>query len=147
MSRKLIAAVLAVVAATGVVVATATAGSAATTANVPCASNVLSSMGNGNFAYVPASLAQSTNCYLIQGNGGSGVSALQMALRDCNDHAGIAVDGSFGPATKSAVVTFQSNRARLDGLTVDGVYGVNTRNVMAFPSVTTSTGFCGLPGF
>lgn len=55
-----------------------------------------------------------------EGNRGPAVTALQEALKA--NGANIAVDGSFGPATKKAVIAFQDKR----GLDCDGVVGPNT---------------------
>ncbi|MFE9097812.1 peptidoglycan-binding protein [Streptomyces sp. NPDC007264] len=55
-----------------------------------------------------------------QGDSGSAVTALQ---RQLNAHgASLTVDGSFGPATDSALRSFQSAH----GLTVDGIAGPMT---------------------
>jgi peptidoglycan hydrolase-like protein with peptidoglycan-binding domain len=59
-----------------------------------------------------------------QGNTGPAVQALQ---RQLNAHgASLTVDGDFGPATVSAVQSFQSSH----GLSVDGVAGLQTWNVL-----------------
>ncbi|WP_327287466.1 GH25 family lysozyme [Streptomyces sp. NBC_01198] len=55
-----------------------------------------------------------------QGTTGHSVTAVQYLL-DAHGSA-LAVDGDFGPATRSAVVAFQSSK----GLTADGVVGPNT---------------------
>lgn len=55
-----------------------------------------------------------------QGATGPNVTTVQYLLRH-HGH-GIAADGAFGPATRSAVVSFQSTR----GLTADGVVGSQT---------------------
>jgi N-acetylmuramoyl-L-alanine amidase len=73
---------------------------------------------------------------------GSAVSNLQTLLnvdRQNRGLAAISVDGSFGPATQSAVLTFQAN----NGLTEDGVVGAATwaalDSVQASPSQGTTT--------
>ncbi|MCM0620075.1 peptidoglycan-binding domain-containing protein [Nocardioides bruguierae] len=57
---------------------------------------------------------------LRQGDSGPAVQALQVELNKRG--ASLATDGAFGPATDSAVRSFQSSR----GLSVDGVAGPNT---------------------
>lgn len=57
---------------------------------------------------------------LRRGSKGEDVSALQTALNQYG--YGLAVDGSFGPATQAAVRDYQSK----NGLTVDGVVGTHT---------------------
>lgn len=63
--------------------------------------------------------------YFKQGSTGSGVKWIQWALV----HAGykISIDGSFGPATNSAVRDFQHRH----GLSVDGSVGPATKKVLA----------------
>lgn len=56
-----------------------------------------------------------------QGDTGACVSELQTRLNAKG--ASVAVDGDFGPATLSAVKSFQSH----SGLTVDGIVGPNTK--------------------
>ncbi|HEX6291955.1 MAG TPA: peptidoglycan-binding protein [Herpetosiphonaceae bacterium] len=55
-----------------------------------------------------------------EGDTGSNVKAVQYLLRQHG--SGIAADGVFGPATKSAVISFQQSR----GLTADGIVGSQT---------------------
>src|SRR3989344_1267641 len=58
---------------------------------------------------------------LRQGSSGSQVVSLQTTL------GGLVADGSFGPMTKAAVMSFQSSR----GLTADGVVGPMTGAALA----------------
>ncbi|MFG3128138.1 peptidoglycan-binding domain-containing protein [Streptomyces tendae] len=64
-------------------------------------------------------------CYLKYGSNNSGVSALQWSLNKCYG-AGLAVDGSYGNATRAAVIDLQQ---RLN-IGVDGEYGPQTRDAM-----------------
>jgi len=59
---------------------------------------------------------------LKSGSSGKNVSALQCLLNDRNNNRALIVDGSFGPATYSAVAAFQ----KISGLTPDGIAGQNT---------------------
>lgn len=59
---------------------------------------------------------------LLRGSSGEDVRWLQTALNRA-DNAGLAVDGSFGPLTETAVRNFQ----RRQGLSVDGIVGPITR--------------------
>ncbi|GAA4625040.1 peptidoglycan-binding domain-containing protein [Cellulomonas oligotrophica] len=89
---------------------------------------------------VPFSTTNNTNnCYLVQGNTGTGVRMLQTALRGCYGQA-ITVDGIFGAATRAALV----NAQRRMGVTADGAYGPNTHNAMLFQGYGNGNGtpFC-----
>jgi peptidoglycan hydrolase-like protein with peptidoglycan-binding domain len=67
-----------------------------------------------------SSTSSSSQPKLRQGDRGEAVRTLQKKLN--NHGAGISVDGSFGPATKTAVRTFQAS----SGLKVDSVVGPKT---------------------
>jgi len=60
------------------------------------------------------------------GDSGAKVKAVQSQLNESG--YGLTVDGAFGPATDSAVRSFQSSK----GLGVDGVVGDNTWNKMVW---------------
>jgi peptidoglycan hydrolase-like protein with peptidoglycan-binding domain len=76
----------------------------------------------------PASASQScsslqTSRTLDRGDSGRAVAAVQCALRGhSNEFADLVVDGHFGPATETAVTTFQARKA----LRADGVVGPAT---------------------
>lgn len=70
----------------------------------------------------PASPASAHGPTIIQyGDQTSNVQCVQSGL-NIADNAGLAVDGIFGPATLSAVESFQAGM----GLTVDGIVGPQT---------------------
>jgi peptidoglycan hydrolase-like protein with peptidoglycan-binding domain len=75
------------------------------------------------------------NCLLGAGNAGTAVSRLQIGLNDCNLHAGLAVDGIYGPATQTAV----RNAQRHYGIAADGVYGPQTAAVLRWPVAGNSS--------
>jgi murein L,D-transpeptidase YcbB/YkuD len=88
----------------------------------------------GEVAAVPSYKSGSTNtttCTLSQGASGTGVSTLQLAILQCTS-VSITVDGSFGPATASALKSVQRSK----GISADGIYGTQTRKAMSFPSST-----------
>jgi len=62
------------------------------------------------------------NHVLKQGVTGDAVSAAQHLLVNVYGYSNIAVDGIFGPATRNAVKTFQTEH----NLTADGIVGENT---------------------
>jgi len=82
--------------------------------------------------YAPVQEAASARAYnwtrtLQQGMSGNDVKELQIRVAGfASDSAAqtyVAIDGSFGPATKAAVIRFQ----KAFGLTVDGIAGPQTR--------------------
>ena len=90
------------------------------------------------FAFAMFATTASADCSITTtlrvGSRGLEVQCLQTAL-------GISADGSFGPMTKAAVMTFQAS----SGLVADGVFGPMSRavwmgnNSMSFPAGCSST--------
>jgi peptidoglycan hydrolase-like protein with peptidoglycan-binding domain len=99
------------------------------TADVECLRTVVLPAQDGFTVPLPASSSNSSDCFLVIGDSGAGVSDLQAALKTCNGQSGLAVDGDFGTRTKAAVVAVQ----RAHGITADGGYGNQTRGVMSWP--------------
>ncbi|WP_158621563.1 peptidoglycan-binding domain-containing protein [Streptomyces triticirhizae] len=82
------------------------------------------SYGGSDFLVQPYHKATgSRNCTLGSGASGAAVTALQSALKHCNEQSSLVVDGEFGPATQRAL----TNAQRLRGAAADGVYGPETR--------------------
>lgn len=83
----------------------------------------------GTWSKYPTSDSSTSDTYpgypLVYGSTGSNVTKIQIRLNDLGFNCGTP-DGSFGPATKSAVENFQRSR----GLTVDGIVGPNTWNAL-----------------
>jgi len=77
------------------------------------------STGSTGSAYTPAGFT------LRVGSTGSAVSALQTALNSFGG-AALVVDGSYGPATKAAVMSFQASK----GLVADGIAGPLTQGAL-----------------
>jgi Putative peptidoglycan binding domain len=65
------------------------------------------------------------NCELGYGNENAGVDVLQFTLDNCYG-SGLTQDGEYGSLTEAAVKHVQS----ILGISVDGVYGPQTRNAM-----------------
>lgn len=87
----------------------------------------------GGWYRIPASTSSAGfNCVLETGVTGQGVWALQWALNSCYG-AGLALDSDFGPATYAALLSAQS----AEGISVDGVYGSQSRTYLKWPSRTT----------
>lgn len=82
-----------------------------------------------------ATMASSTSSHptLSVGSHGSAVAILQSALNSNGAH--LAVDGSFGPATLSAVKQFQASQ----DLVTDGIVGPLTWTTLGSPSAPSST--------
>lgn len=108
------------------------------TASTPCTSH--GAFGSGTaLRRVPISAAGSRDCYLIQGNNGAGVSALQTALLYCEGYyIGPGVDGVFGSSTKAGLKNFQLAK----GLVVDGEYGNQTHNAIRFSNTIGGAQYC-----
>jgi peptidoglycan hydrolase-like protein with peptidoglycan-binding domain len=117
-------------AAAGLITASATMASAATphTANVECTGTVILPAQDDFTVPLPGHNG-SSDCFLVINDSGDGVGTLQAALKLCNGQTQLAVDGSFGPLTKAAVIAVQSAH----GITADGGYGNQTRGVMRWP--------------
>ncbi|NTW40993.1 MAG: peptidoglycan-binding protein [Cellulomonadaceae bacterium] len=128
MRSKILSVVAAVALGLTITVGAATASSA--TANTPCVTAKTFNYGTPSVVTLPTTSAGSTDCYLVQGNSGNGVKALQRGLVYCENISvgAYGVDGSFGASTKSAVKLLQS----YNGLVQDGQYGNKTRNAMYF---------------
>ncbi|MBN0039948.1 peptidoglycan-binding protein [Cellulosimicrobium cellulans] len=79
-------------------------------------------------------------CTLSQGRTGYPVTLLQRSLKDCYGQ-NIAVDGSFGPATRSALIAAQ----RTAGVAADGLYGPVTAKAIYHSGYANGSGrqFCG----
>lgn len=110
-----------------------------TTANTPCTSH--GPFGTGlQMRRVPISATGTRDCYLVQGNEGGGVSALQTAIRFCEGYSigPYGVDGKFGADTKAAVKSIQ----RAKRLTIDGEYGNRTHNAIRFSNRIGGADYC-----
>lgn len=84
----------------------------------------------------PPSQVVRDNPILREGSSGSAVIDLQQRLQRAGFSPG-SIDGSFGPATKAAVIAFQ----RAKGLSADGVVGPATWAALApYASGSTATG-------
>ncbi|MCL2876124.1 MAG: peptidoglycan-binding protein [Betaproteobacteria bacterium] len=70
---------------------------------------------------------------LKQGNSGEGVRWIQWHLN--KNGAGLTIDGSFGPATNTAVRNFQRNYE----LTIDGIVGPATRYALKAAVAVSAT--------
>jgi peptidoglycan hydrolase-like protein with peptidoglycan-binding domain len=82
------------------------------------------------------------NCQLGLGNQSVAVSRLQIALNQCDSHEFdpplLAVDGDYGQLTQDAVADTQASLH----ISVDGIYGPQTRRTMAWPVAGSSGGIC-----
>jgi hypothetical protein len=92
-------------------------GTCATAQRISYAKTVLAQYGSGGTGDTST---ETSLPVLKQGSSGAAVKTLQYLLRSTG--RSVTVDGSFGPATYSAVRSFQSSR----GYTVDGIVGNNT---------------------
>ena len=74
------------------------------------------------------------DCELRQGDRNDAVKVLQRALRYCTGATNVAIDGEYGPITRSAVLAFQRRMNSSHGATLDedGIYGPETEDWMQF---------------
>lgn len=133
MKNKILASLGVVLLAGGTLVGTA---SASTAAGTPVCTTYTARGNSDTLRFVPSTGDGTLSCYLAKGSTGKGVWALQMALSKCNEHFKLEVDKVFGDVTKAAVIELQ----RKNNITVDGVYGAETRRVMAFYGGANSNG-------
>ena len=93
-------------------------------AQVSCSATALDAAVGGGQVRIPiqAPGVNNFNCVLGIGNAGNAVSTLQNALNKCNLHAGLTVDGDYGPQSKDVCTRFQREK----DLSVDGVVGPDT---------------------
>ncbi|MET9450847.1 peptidoglycan-binding domain-containing protein [Streptomyces cinerochromogenes] len=75
---------------------------------------------------IPTTGSGSTSCIMSRGSTGDQVEALQFSLQICHGLDTGGTDGVYGAKTEAAVRSLQ----RANGLTADGIYGPNTRNVV-----------------
>ncbi|MER5729002.1 peptidoglycan-binding domain-containing protein [Streptomyces sp. NPDC002138] len=81
----------------------------------------------GYEAWVPMTAGGSVDCIMRQGSPyGSAVADLQSALKWCNGHNRLEINGGYGPLTVAAVRQSQE----FYGIPVDGTYGPQTRRAM-----------------
>ncbi len=126
--RLLACAAATVVAATALVAGTAGPALAISTCNSMTYTLVRGTTDDTRIAPVyvnPSNWSYTFTCQLRQGNTGDGVKALQRSLRYCYGY-GLTLDGIFGSNTRNALV----NTQRRVGTSADGVYGPNTRRAM-----------------
>ena len=100
-------------------------------AQVSCSATALDAAVGGGQVRIPiqAPGVNNFNCVLGIGNAGNAVSTLQNALNKCNLHAGLTVDGDYGPNTARAVTNVEAHF----GLQQDGTYGPQTGTHMSWP--------------
>lgn len=95
---------------------------------------VVASEANAQTTTVNAS-AYTYSGLMKVGMKGPGISTLQAALNSVQNSPQVVVDGSFGPATLSAVKAFQMSK----GLKADGVVGMMTGTALANATVAVIT--------
>lgn len=126
----------------------ATVAPAATAAPAPaayphCGEARLIDFGNRITAQVPVvSGTNNYKCVLTNGHHNWGVVVLQIALKECEGHTGLEIDGRYGPQTAAAVTKVQHKYK----ITEDGVYGPETFSRMSwrgsFPGATGPVPIC-----
>ncbi|MBT3151501.1 peptidoglycan-binding protein [Streptomyces sp. CHD11] len=135
--------------ATAAAVAVSTLGFTGVTAPTASAATTCSGYSDyydGSFRHYYISTtsngSKNRNCVLSQGNQGTGVKWLQYTLNVCYDQ-GLAADGIFGPATRTAVRNVQSylKRTKNSAVVVDGVFGPQTSKHMSWGYYTDNGGW------
>ncbi|GHE65291.1 hypothetical protein GCM10018785_37680 [Streptomyces longispororuber] len=117
---------------------TATAADTPTAAPLPlCEYAINQPTGEGHMIR-PGIRPGNYTCLLKQGHRMLGVKALQAGLVRCYG-ARIAVDMSFGPATKKALKAAQ----RRSGITADGIFGPTTSYTLRWPEYYDNGRFTG----
>lgn len=134
----MLTAVVALAATVGLSVAAAAPASAA----LPYCTSSVSKQKVIHGAYRSAQIPTrdgKVGCQMAQGAYGKHVKALQTALTKCYGQ-NIAVDSDFGPATKQALKNAQTtinkqlaSSGSKTRISVDGVYGSETRTYLAWP--------------
>ncbi|MFI0937693.1 peptidoglycan-binding protein [Streptomyces sp. NPDC021020] len=138
---SLVVAGAATAALVGGLVAIAPTASAAISVEGPCNSSVkVAANSTGSILWAFPVYKESngdswTDCWMDFGSTGTGVKALQNDLNKCY-HNSLAVDGSFGNATRSALAAAQ----RSAKITDDGEYGEITSKHLLHRRYTASTG-------
>lgn len=117
--------------------ATATAGTMlaanATVANPPANLSATASLATKPTHFNQIRLNNLGSQILKTGSSGSHVANLQTLLNQRG--ANLVVDGHFGPATRNAVINFQSNNS----LVVDGIVGPATKSALQQTATSTSS--------
>ncbi|GAB4060153.1 hypothetical protein GCM10028775_74560 [Catellatospora paridis] len=112
----------------------------------PCTSYSHTQNRGGYMASVPTigNETDNVNCELWQGRTGDAVKVLQYALNECylkafpHHKVPLIVDGGFGTKTREALEFAQY----VQGISVDGRYGPQTRTNMLWPQDGGSTATC-----
>ncbi|MBN6034812.1 peptidoglycan-binding protein [Amycolatopsis sp. 195334CR] len=130
--------VTAAVLATAFGLAPATASADFSAAATTCDGVKRISIGNNYIRQPVHTGGAGRNCQLAYGDSGSAVTALQQALRLCNQKANISADGDFGDLTRKALAYAQYKA----GVDDDGIYGPVTRGALGWPAYN-GNGFTG----
>lgn len=96
--------------------------------------NVTYYNANWGKAKIPADSSNNENCVMSSPLVNTGVKALQSTLTVCYGK-GLQIDGDFGKATKSALISVQKQI----NVVADGIYGPNTRDALKWPYYPTGS--------
>ena len=130
MRQRISAAIVVLVTVAGMTgIGVALAGPASAQASCTTATQLGNS--GGYLADIPSLASGSTDCELGVGNEGIAVQALQFALNQCYGQH-LTQDGIYGSLTEAAVEVAQRDA----GITVDGIYGPQTRSHIKWPEFT-----------